>query len=843
MDAYAGRTLLHIDCTQDHARERYFEHGDTRVVTSAAGRYREAAGTPAARFGYRFDITNVGRPHVAIIRYPDDQRRFFCIMDGTCYDLTTGVFTGWEQPLSGRMIELRQVFWPRWTDCSLVFMTWGQGEPAAVASIEIRELDELPALAVPGDPGDGSRRVFGVQYEDPCGCSASEGAASHAEWIERLISYARHTGQSHLTYPMVWYHGPHYPSPSQASHSFEMVVAADRRQYNRWSTEPVDWYADLLERFGQEGLTFQGALTLMRLGSLMERMNTDLAGVQAGADTICQVMWNNQVQSGTNDWTWLYNTRNFDRIVDNLPAEGACEPHRGLDQWAYGERPTPGCHMAPIFNPLHPEVQATLVAFVGEMGQRYGRWPAFTGLAFNMFASAMPWFGSLHAGYDDLTVSRFEHDTGIAVRVDPQAPDRFARRYEFLTGTCREAWVAWRCRQIRDLFGRLHAALTAARPDLVLTITLWDETFTPGVLGPPSAATALGARAGMLALYREAGLDPALYADQPGLEIDLGLGCPRDRGGHGQNPYAGVGLANEQATMFRDCNYLDESCLAAMRALPRAGAFMFNCWVEAWGRHVWSRTEPDDPNLPVVGQMDGVPAEGLLAMNSEYPADGFWWDSQLRITPPFPAGEHFLEPYAHALAEFDACRLTRGGLFLDKAHGEYLRRFAPAYRALPNQPFETVGTVTDPVAVRTLVADGQRYLYAVNRDYYPVAVTVTLGTAPKWLRDLADGREWPAVRVLDLVLEPYGLRTFALPAEVVVEGFCAVPTGEVKAALCAEAGEALAAIAQVRANGRWVPGMDELAARLRAAVADGRLALVRRLLGSYIVRQARDWCA
>ena len=112
------------------------------------------------------------------------------------------------------MLELRQVFWPRWKDCSITFLTWGQGEPAAVASIEIYELDELPPLRVPGDPGDGSRRELGIQYEDPCGTGASEGAKNRDEWIDRLVSYARHSGQNLLVYPLAWYHGPQFPSPA-----------------------------------------------------------------------------------------------------------------------------------------------------------------------------------------------------------------------------------------------------------------------------------------------------------------------------------------------------------------------------------------------------------------------------------------------------------------------------------------------------------------------------------------------------------------------------------------------------------------------------------------------------
>ena len=52
--------------------------------------------------------------------------------------------------------------------------------------------------------------------------------------------------------------------------------------------------------------------------------------------------------------------------------------------------------------------------------------------------------------------------------------------------------------------------------------------------------------------------------------------------------------------------------------------------------------------------MDGRPVEGMFGMNSAYPEDGFWWDSQLRITPGFQAGVHFLEPYAQAVADLDA---------------------------------------------------------------------------------------------------------------------------------------------------------------------------------------------
>jgi len=53
-----GRRIAAIDCTKELPPESYFSHGETRVVASAIGGYREAEGKHAARFGYRFRIEN-----------------------------------------------------------------------------------------------------------------------------------------------------------------------------------------------------------------------------------------------------------------------------------------------------------------------------------------------------------------------------------------------------------------------------------------------------------------------------------------------------------------------------------------------------------------------------------------------------------------------------------------------------------------------------------------------------------------------------------------------------------------------------------------------------------------
>ena len=827
--AEKGRLLLRIDCTQDLPADKYFELGGTKIVNSSIGRYREAQGTPPeARFGYRFAIENIGRPHVAVIRYPDDKQRYMCIMDGTGYDLTTGVFTGGVQPISNTMIELRQVFWPRWKDCSLVFMTFRAGDLAAAAAScrNLRTQRSAGAARAIGDPADGTRRELGIQYEDPCGTCLSEGARNRDEWIDHLTSYAKYTGQSLLVYPLAWYHGPQFPSAREPSDGMDWSLAPDRKQYIRWTRTPADWYAPLLERFGKEGLQYQGSMSLLRLGSLMKKMNVDQKAIEGGAETFNNVRSDNQVQSSTCDWTGIYNALNYkaatDRAKEKTPLALV-----GAGAGAYGERHSNV--IGPMFNPLHPTVQEAILGFVKEIGERYAKYPAFRGVSFNMFLAAMPWFGTIHfrirrlfgrpvlKGDGRRRARRSEGGRSIRTTFPisdgeaSRAVDRLAMQEDPRAlrpdppNACRSTK---RSPRRRDALGR---------------------DVCPGTRLSDGGAAVRHAKS-MVELYREAGIDVDLYRDQPGLEIDRGMGNSRDRGGH---------FATYE-TIYRDADLLEQDSIDAYAKLDRPGAFLFNCWVEEWGKTTWFWPEANDPNIPATSVMDGRPAEGIFRQNSEYPKDGFWWDSQSRITPGFQGGVHFLEPYAAALADLDACRITRGGLFLDKAHSEQLQQFARAYRALPKQKFDTVGTTTDPVAVRTLVQDGKRYVYAVNRDYYPVQVEMSFSGRPSGAVELSTGERLDIPQRWSFTLGPYELRSLAVGPATEIVGFTATAPQPIVAQLRADAEQTLAAMAKAQASGKSVPGMDMMAKRIRDALASGRLAWLRRALTSYIARKCRE---
>jgi len=825
--AQMKRLLKQFDCTSEYPADTYFGHGDVKVVASAAGRYREAEAVPLSRFGYRFKVERIGKPHLAVVRYPDDKRRHMCMMDGTSYDLTVCVFTGVNQPLSGKMLEIRRIFWPRWNDCSIVFMTWGHGDPAAVASIKIYELEDLPALKVSGDRAGSSRREFGLQFEDPCGKGASLGAINHLQWLDRMVDYMLHSGQKLLTYPIVWYHHPHYPSEIEPSGDFPWVAAPDRKIYCPWTTKPTDWVAHTLERFGREGLEFQASLTLLRLGSLMKDMNIDLESIKAGKDTYNNMLNNNQVQSSTMDWTPLYNVVNLQK-----QAEGC------LEGWAYGERSGPFGKGA-MFNPLHPTVRQAILGIAQEIANRYAKYPAFKGISINMWHATIAWFSTLKAGYDDYTISLFEKETKIKAPVDPQAPDRFSQRYDFLVGKHLDKWIDWRCQKIRELFRRMRDTVIAARQDLRLTVTMWTETTIPGWLGiANSPAHQLYARKSTYDLYREGGFDVDLYRHESGIETDLSFCCSRDRDAGSD---AGENTPLESSCMFRDHDFLDSITLAAMNDLPRPGVFVFDCWVEAWGKHTQFPCSPDDAQareLAVSFGKPGKPAEGIYHMNCEYPKDGFWWDWQFRVTPCFQGGVHYLEPFVHALAELDACRITRGGLFLDTAHTDEIQSFVRAYRALPAQKFQTVGTSTDPVAVRTKLEDNRRYVYMVNREYYPVEMKIKLKNGTGKAIDLATNQTIDAPANWRLILGPYGLRSFALPADAEVVGFTAIPPRKIAAQLRKHARDVIERIEKMAKAAKELPvGTNQMVSGIKKALREGRLAWLRRALDSYIIKK------
>ena len=63
---YKGRLICHFDCAAEYSKEKFFQSKGVTVKNTEIGSYREAPNTPLMRFGYRFNIENLDKPHMAV---------------------------------------------------------------------------------------------------------------------------------------------------------------------------------------------------------------------------------------------------------------------------------------------------------------------------------------------------------------------------------------------------------------------------------------------------------------------------------------------------------------------------------------------------------------------------------------------------------------------------------------------------------------------------------------------------------------------------------------------------------------------------------------------------------
>ncbi len=809
------KLIFHVDCTKEVNNDKYFEIGETRIVDSKIGSYREAGENAQSRFGYRFKIEDITKPHLLEVVYPDDRRRTICVNDGITYDLNTGVVCGNRNEPSNSMKTIKSYFWPRWEDSSVVFSSWGKGEPAAISEFSVYELDSLEDFGMKSEVGF---REFGIQYEDITNVGSTEGTQDFYSWSDHVVDFLRFSGQNKLIIPINWYHGPCIPVKSQKFGTVNIYIAPDKKQYFRSTTSNLtDWLDRLLTKMDEANLSFTGSLTLLRIPGLMANMNNDLESIKKGAETYNNIMCNGTVQSSANDWTTQYSSEYYVTISDALKKTGK------LPEFAYGEKDTSG-RPGPIFNPLHPTVRSQVKEYLLEVCENYKHHPSFKGLAINFWHATMLWYATLNAGYDDYSISLFEKETGISTGTDISDPDRFEKRYKFLMRYAREAFIDWRCKKIREFILEIRDGFKAIREDLTLTITVWNETSAWRYFDDIDEDAQFGARGSNYDVYKLGGLDMALFKDDDGIEFSVEMNHHRDATGWEVD---GIDLPLERSQMFTDHAFLDEKTRDVLKSNKAPTSFIFNCWSEAWGNYALAPCDDNDPNLEAIYNLPDYKADSVVMQNSEYDDDPpesrkFFFDSQLRITALFPAEPYFGEWYANELAAQDSLSITAGGLYLDKSHVDLQRKFASEYCILPRCKFNTLKGTSDPVTVRWLQKDGKTYIYAVNREPYDIPVSIKT----------ADGKEIAAK-----TLEAFELKTWIFDECITPDSYSVDISKETieKYELCCN--ETLAIVEAALAKGITVPAAEELVESIKTALGEKRFAFVRHALSSYPIKK------
>ena len=823
-----GKLLVRFSPENDYGESVFYCTDGTEVKSVKAGKYWETNGEFNSEFGFRFKIENISAPHLMVFAYPDDKRRYMAVSDCMSYDLNMGVSTGGAYPLSNEIKTESVIFWPRMAEENVSFVTMNEGDPAALAYLEIYELENLPEAEINAPEGF---RKTGFQFEDPCGCSVSLGAKTFDEWHNRVIQYMKFTGQNELYYPVNWYHGPWWPSETQPSDCFACCLTEDRKKYGIVSASPSDWVEEIMTAFDENGFEFTPTFTLIRLGTLMENRSMDKQKIYDGEDTYLNMRGDNEMQVSVNDWTLAYNARHFKRLL-----EEAVQNDHVLNFWykdlAYGERINFfGC--GPMFNPLHPVVQSAVKEYICEFARRYKKHKSFNRISINVWHSSMLWYANLFFGYDDYSVSLYEKERGLDFGFAKNDCGRFKKRYELLTGEkYKEDWIEWRCEKITLFIKEISEAIRQVRQDLKFALNFWNE-MTKGVLiGGPNPNTQLYSRPSDYVFLREAGMDLNKLGCIEGVEIcvennhqrDITVGFTKN----GNKPGIEAGF------MFRDFDFLDDARIAAVKKADNPTAFIFNCWEESWGK-VRDYIDIDTENIPYYVK-DEKRGKDLVVYEStsDKHTPKFWYDWQIVIVSAFPPAPYYMEYYAHSLADFDALNITSGGLYLDTAHSEELLNFTKEYRRLPSVKFNDTG-YEDPVTVRYAVYKGKKYIYVVNKSPVKATAEIAFDKISEVLRPGVNA----VLHVKNVVsaLDPFELRVYVTQQNAEIQDIN-IRVSDTKAALLEEL--AAKAIGDLKNNEGLVKGVSETLEKLTVALKEKKYALIYHILTGFVVNKVKE---
>ncbi|MBL4701861.1 MAG: hypothetical protein JKX85_11455 [Phycisphaeraceae bacterium] len=390
------------------------------------------------------------------------------------------------------------------------------------------------------------------------------------------------------------------------------------------------------------------------------------------------------------------------------------------------------------YNNLDPRVQDAVKKIVQEIMDRYGDSPAFSGISLIAKSTGLFRLGTLQGGYNDINLTRFQKDSGIVIPpYDVKDTYRFAKSYQWLVDNAWDQWISWRCKMLYQYYADLANIVTAKRKDAKLSVFCPDSNKIIATSSAQYRTSGFSKND----LLRETGIDLDLFVNNPAIEI-LTVKRTNDLQHYRRMHGSKMGVEG-----LRSHNLIPEIAQVYQK-LPQVSAVFFDAYFED----------------SIGGSAPMKELSKILPKTKE----GSWRCSAVN-TNTFYA----LENYVAALNNLDAVTITKGGFAIGTLGIEdQLGRFSQAFRTLPAVRFDNIKGIEDPVRVRQKVVDGKNYFYVLNRLPVEVKFTVTLSKNSS-VKDLISGSQ---VRLGEITLKPYGLRTFLASADVkVVAGNSVVP--------------------------------------------------------------------
>ena len=500
------RLVQKIDCTDPNpAPDTFLDHTGRiskpalnvgKVVTRNGMTYRETGRGLLDYFCYKLDLPSTGEAMIAELVIPDDADRY--IYSAVLETIPVGmehntppvgskawpnasgtVSTGDLYPLSNGKKKFRYVFFPGTKNTTLLVQNGRVGIPAAVCEINIYAVEGgLPALKLPKTDrtygNHNERLIFNAwgSYRD----AVAYGTEAHlvqyydGAWlnayraIARKIQFLRFQGHN---------------ASVEGAYMYENGVFSSRHSRSVLNNDRFDYYYALLKLYRHNNIkTFVG----------FEYMRSSALDAMGAFDTT-----DAQVHAGRKRSVYMIDR--FGRQVIGYNGMG--------------------------LNCMNPVVWWSVTDLLKELYARYdgvGDVEGLVTLNGSWWLPGFPSYSNMEAaevGYDDDSVEQFEKETGVRLNLPRTGIERFAARYELLTGKYREQWFGWRGRKIREKLLEMRQIVSSGKQKWKLFS--WPAKAT----AERNAFNTSGIRPQvrdeyMARIQREAGFPQELYGTPPG---------------------------------------------------------------------------------------------------------------------------------------------------------------------------------------------------------------------------------------------------------------------------------------------------------------------------------------
>jgi hypothetical protein len=687
-----------------------FNHGPVGSIRAGAvdrplGRFVElppsAAGAEPHWQAYTLPIEAVGVPHMLEIDYPADKEQSFGlsivepnsvgVAEGVHRD--AGVFVeGFGRAEEKKRQTQRILFWPRTQTPLLVVTNRHASAPAHYG--QIRVFKRNGPLAEPVPPAASRNRLIATYLTRPLvaesfnatqaadtsdlirGGRSIDDAQTAYESAARLAEYVRYGGFNTAVVGSLAEGSSIFPSNRQL-----FTPRYDSGRFSERVSE-TDSLEIALRLFDREGLTLVPAIELATPLAQLEALRRAGSPQATGIEPV-----------GPDGRTWF-------------------ETH--------GTRGG----KAPYYSLLEPRVQQVILDLVAELVARYGNHPSFGGIALQLTSDGYAQLPPPEWTLDDATITRFEQATGGSLNA--AGPERFAARYEQLSGPAAEAWRTWRAEQLASFYARL-AEVVRGNTDRRLLLTT-ERLFDHPQIEQRVRPSLTGADNRVSLTFSDFGLDRGRLERIPGLAL-----CPT------------LYVEPPAPLLDRAVDLEVNAEFARWRQQPSAAPMLASVLYH----------RPQNVRLAALAR-GGAPFK--VADDLKFACE------------PVAHGPAVRRPYLQALLNGDPAMLIDGGDLPPLAQDEMLRKVRRAIASLPTSA-QVLEVAAQPVIARTYVEPNQSIVLVMNMSPWPATAEVMLDvprgssleplvapdqstdSAPIKSLQLAAGRQpW------SVTLEPYDLQ-------------------------------------------------------------------------------------